>query len=199
METKVLTRRELWIIHIAPFFLGFAIVVTTWFVPFLDMYSGGFYVYRGYPFYWFITAGYGKIFLEFRLFSLIADVVVWIAVSSIGTLGILAFKARLKVARKLSIWILHLAPFTLGVIITSLTWFVVSTYLPQTRMPIFTTYRGYPLPWLVGFGNPGEEPLAWNFQLEYFIVDAVFWLVVASITALAIYYGFRKSITSRKE
>jgi hypothetical protein len=66
-------------------------------------------------------------------------------------------------------------------------------------MPIFTTYRGYPLPWFVGTGNPHEEPMAWVFQLEYFVADFAFWFVLASISASAIYYRFRKSITIRKE
>jgi len=166
--------------HAAPLLLGLAIAVLTWFVASIEGVSAS----RGCPFYWFITVGARETWSEFKLFSLIADIAVWIAVSSLGTIGILAFKSRLKITKKL--WILHIGPLVFGLILTLLTWFVMSTYLPKTRMPIFTTYRGYPLPWLVGFGNLGEEPLDWVYQWDYFIVDIVFWTAVASIGALAI-------------
>jgi len=167
----------------------------------------------GYPFRWFFSATVTRLmpspepglrplesWWEFSLPNLTADVAIWTAVSVIVTLGVLAFKTRLKVAWKPWLWILHLAPLTLAVIITYSTWFVVSTYFPKPapRMPIFMTYRGYPVHWLQGEGNPGEEPLAWTFILENFIADVVFWFVLASIGALVIYDGFRKRITIKE-
>jgi len=202
-------RRFLW--HVAA--LLFSLTVAVFSGWSIDLVNRGtcLVISLGYPFYWFYSAinllpppppplRPLESWWEFSLPNLTADTAIWTAVSAIVSLGVLAFKTRLKVAWKLWVWILHLAPLTLAVIITYSTWFVVSTYFPKPapRMPTFTTYRGYPLHWLQGEGNPGEEPLAWIFILENFIADVVFWFVLASIGALVIYYGFRKSITIKK-
>ena len=202
MESGI-RRKGLWIIHIAPLLLGLTVALLAGWS--MDVTRSGTLIRLGYPFCWFISSTAPSMppepglrplepWSEFSLPNLTADTAIWTAVSSIGTLSILAFKTRLKVTRKL--WILHTTPLTLGVVITLLTWFVVSTYFPEPapRMPIFMTYRGYPVHWLQGEGNPGEEPLAWIFILENFIADVVFWFVLALISALVIYYGFCKSI-----
>mgnify|MGYP001084753443 CR=1 FL=1 len=206
MRKKLLTRRELWIVHIAPFLLGLTVSLLAGCSIELANRGTALVLSSGYPFRWFYSATVTHLmpppepglrplesWSEFSLPNLVADAAIWTAVSLIGTLGVLAFKTRLKVAWKSWLWVLHLAPLTLGVIITLSTWLVVSTYLPTPapRMPIFTTYRGYPVHWLQGIGNPGEEPLAWIFQLENFIADIAFWSVLVSIGALVIYWRNR--------
>jgi len=205
-------RRFLW--HVAPLLFGLTAALFSGLS--IDLANRGtcLVISLGYPFRWFFSASNTALtpppepglrplepWSEFSLPNLTADTAIWTAISVIVSLSVLAFKTRLKVAWKLWVWILHLAPLTLAVIITYSTWFVVSTYFPKPapRMPTFTTYRGYPVHWLQGEGNPGEEPLAWTFILENFIADVVFWFVLASIGALVIYYGLRKGIVIKKE
>ncbi len=78
------------------------------------------------------------------------------------------------------------ASLILGFLITMLSLLHVKLYVPSTlpRMPIQMTCRGYPFPWIVGAGNPGEEPLIWSFQWLNLGFDLAIWTFFAFVLQL---------------